>query len=77
MQQASASAAAQAMPSEPTTIGQSLGAIGFPGQDAGGSAPGEQSAQCNVPACERFYHSFRASDCTYQPYAGPRQLCER
>jgi penicillin-binding protein 1A len=36
-----------------------------------------QNAQCNVPACEQFYHSFRASDCTYQPYSGPRQFCER
>lgn len=29
-----------------------------------------QSAQCNVPVCEQYYHSFRASDCTYQPYWG-------
>lgn len=36
-----------------------------------------QSAQCNVPACEEYYHSFRTSDCTYQPYWGPRQYCER
>ena len=36
-----------------------------------------QTAQCNVPACEEFYHSFRASDCSYQPYWGPRLLCER
>jgi 1A family penicillin-binding protein len=41
-------------------------------------APQEaQNAQCNVPACEGFYHSFRASDCTYQPYWGPRQYCDR
>jgi hypothetical protein len=32
-----------------------------------------QSAQCNVPVCEQYYHSFRASDRTYQPYWGPRQ----
>jgi penicillin-binding protein 1A len=36
-----------------------------------------QSAQCNVPACEQFYRSFRVSDCTYQPYWGPRQYCDR
>ncbi|MET4292351.1 penicillin-binding protein 1A [Bradyrhizobium sp. LB8.2] len=39
--------------------------------------PEAQTAQCNVPACEEFYNSFRASGCTYQPYWGPRQYCER
>jgi hypothetical protein len=33
--------------------------------------------RCNVPLCETYYQSFRASDCTYQPYSGPRQYCER
>jgi penicillin-binding protein 1A len=44
------------------------------------SPPQEAQAaqQCNVSACEGFYHSFRASDCTYQPYSGgQRQYCER
>jgi penicillin-binding protein 1A len=36
------------------------------------------AAQCNVAVCEQFYHSFRASDCTYQPtWGGPRQYCGR
>ena len=30
---------------------------------------------CDVQACSRAYKSFRESDCTYQPYSGPRQLC--
>lgn len=30
---------------------------------------------CDVQACARAYKSFRESDCTYQPYSGPRQLC--
>jgi hypothetical protein len=30
---------------------------------------------CDVSACARAYHSFRESDCTYQPYSGPRQVC--
>lgn len=33
--------------------------------------------RCDVSLCERYYHSFRASDCTYQPYEGPRQYCTR
>jgi 1A family penicillin-binding protein len=37
-----------------------------------------QNAQCNVSACQESYHSFRSSDCTYQPYSGgPRQYCAR
>nr|WP_321461961.1 BA14K family protein [uncultured Cohaesibacter sp.] len=30
---------------------------------------------CNVRACSSRYRSFRASDCTYQPYNGPRRYC--
>jgi hypothetical protein len=32
---------------------------------------------CNVQVCEAAYRSFRASDCTYQPFEGSRQLCAR
>jgi penicillin-binding protein 1A len=40
-------------------------------------APGAASAQCNASVCQH-YSSFRASDCTYQPYGGgPRRLCDR
>lgn len=31
--------------------------------------------RCNYRACELRYRSFRASDCTFQPYHGPRKLC--
>lgn len=30
---------------------------------------------CDVQACASAYRSFRESDCTYQPYSGPRQVC--
>ena len=49
------------------------------------SAQSAQSAQpvaqqaaniCNVDACATHYRSFRASDCTYQPYEGPRRFCD-
>jgi hypothetical protein len=44
-------------------------------------APGSQAAgapRCDYEACARTYESFRASDCTYQPFSGgPRQLCEK
>ncbi|MBV8671040.1 MAG: BA14K family protein, partial [Candidatus Eremiobacteraeota bacterium] len=42
------------------------------------SVPDLAGGQCNVPVCERKYRSFRASDCTYQPYwGGPRRVCDR
>jgi penicillin-binding protein 1A len=37
-----------------------------------GSAPA-----CSFRACARAYRSFRPDDCTYQPYYGPRRLCEK
>jgi penicillin-binding protein 1A len=37
------------------------------------SAPADSI--CNYQACSRAYRSFRASDCTYQPYDGPRRQC--
>lgn len=33
--------------------------------------------QCNVSACADAYVSFSAADCTYQPFDGPRRLCEK
>jgi BA14K-like protein len=33
-------------------------------------------SHCDYRACASAYRSFRASDCTYQPYGGQRRLCE-
>nr|WP_321454423.1 BA14K family protein [uncultured Cohaesibacter sp.] len=30
---------------------------------------------CNIRACSARYRSFRAWDCSYQPYNGPRRRC--
>jgi penicillin-binding protein 1A len=51
-----------------------------PNQDtAVGQAPTAQAApHCDYRACGSAYHSFRASDCTYQPNSGePRRLCDK
>jgi len=37
----------------------------------------QPNARCNVNACAAAYGSFNASDCTYQPFNGPRRLCEK
>ena len=34
-------------------------------------------ALCNSDACARAYRSFRSSDCTFQPFEGPRRVCTR
>ena len=47
------------------------------GQGSAHTAQGAPSAKCNVTTC-RGFSSFRASDCTYQPYGGgPRRVCGR
>jgi hypothetical protein len=47
-------------------------------QDAGAqSAAAQNAALCNVEACDAAYRSFRASDCTYQPFYGPRRFCTK
>ena len=44
-----------------------------PARAAAASGP----VRCDVAACSERYRSFRASDCTYQPFEGPRRLCTR
>ncbi len=42
--------------------------------------PSEAAAsnnRCDVQACADAYKSFRASDCTYQPFEGARRVCEK
>jgi len=45
-------------------------------ETARSAAPTKQ-AQCDQNACAAAYNSFRPSDCTYQPYDGPRRLCDK
>jgi hypothetical protein len=33
--------------------------------------------RCDAQACASAYKSFRASDCSYQPYEGERRLCTK
>lgn len=36
----------------------------------------DASPKCDIRACSSVYASFRPSDCTYQPFVGPRRACE-
>jgi hypothetical protein len=33
--------------------------------------------KCDIAACSAAYHSFRAADCSWQPYDGPRRFCDK
>lgn len=33
--------------------------------------------KCDIAACSAAYHSFRASDCSWQPFDGPRRYCDK
>jgi penicillin-binding protein 1A len=47
------------------------------GLDSSAAAEPSTPPLCDQIACAAKYHSFRASDCTYQPYyGGARQVCE-
>lgn len=46
-------------------------------QDSAGAQGARAAPQCDVSACASAYHTFRASDCTYQPFDGPRRLCTK
>ena len=50
---------------------------GASGDAAAAAAPAQAPPQCDVDACTEAYASFRASDCTWQPYEGPRRLCTK
>ena len=42
------------------------------------TAQGSSTNRCDIQACASTYRSFRASDCTYQPFdGGSRRLCEK
>lgn len=48
-----------------------------PASEATTASVAAAAAHCNVSACSAAYRSFRASDCTYQPFGGERRLCTK
>jgi hypothetical protein len=64
-------ATASASAAQPTTVGDAQ-----PDTTAA-IAPPAASPRCDVQACATAYRSFRASDCTWQPFDGPRRQCTK
>ena len=60
-----------------TTPSDNAGSRRAEAQIAPDGQPFSTQPRCNISLCESHYQSFRASDCTYQPYSGPRQYCAR
>jgi BA14K-like protein len=48
-----------------------------PGPSAQPTPAASAQPKCDVAACSAAYHSFRASDCTWQPFDGPRRFCDK
>ena len=48
-----------------------------PRQQAPIAAAAPEQPKCDVAACSAAYHSFRALDCTWQPFDGPRRFCDK
>lgn len=44
---------------------------------ADSAPPAAKAPRCDVRACEAAYRSFRAEDCTWQPFEGPRRFCDK
>lgn len=77
MEQATTPTPSEVAPASPR-VPAAPGYLQQPSAVAAAPPADAQGAECNIPACAEFYHSFRASDCTYQPYGpGPRQYCAR
>jgi 1A family penicillin-binding protein len=58
---------------EEATAGSISGSFAGERYEYGLSVPNK----CDYDACSRAYRSFRQEDCSYQPYIGPRRICER
>jgi len=69
--------AAEAKDNAPATSSDNAGSRRAEAQIAPDGQPFSTQPRCNISLCESHYQSFRASDCTYQPYSGPRQYCAR
>jgi hypothetical protein len=41
------------------------------------AAQTDAQPKCDVAACSAAYHSFRAADCSWQPFEGPRRFCDK
>jgi hypothetical protein len=65
---------ASAMPGAPA-VGEPQ--IGMSAPVAAVPAAASEQPKCDVAACGAAYRSFRAADCSWQPFDGPRRFCDK
>ena len=65
---------ASAMPGAPA-MGEPQ--IGTPAPVAAAPVAATEQPKCDVAACGAAYRSFRAADCSWQPFDGPRRFCDK
>jgi hypothetical protein len=71
-QQAASSQMAAATPDDRSEAQQGAAAAAAPATEP---VTQQVAGRCDAQACASAYSSFRASDCTYQPFSGPRRVC--
>lgn len=64
-------------PSKPARNVTAAPAIMTPEQTATQPPSENEQPKCDIDACSAAYRSFRASDCSWQPYEGPRRHCDK
>ncbi len=57
------------------TSDNTLSAMANETDSGGADAQANAGPRCDVQACAAHYRSFDPTDCTYQPFDGPRRLC--
>jgi len=79
-----ASAVRSVYPARPLPESANAGATAMVEPQIGQPAPAVPVAttapaqpKCDIAACSAAYHSFRAIDCTWQPFDGPRRFCDK
>ncbi len=60
-----------------TAMVQPAPIIGVQPRQAPIAAAAASQPKCDIAACSAAFHSFRAADCSWQPFDGPRRFCDR
>jgi len=64
-------------PPEDITVGTLAASVDPSITASTGSVSTPAGPVCNYDACARAFRSFRPSDCTFQPFDGPRRVCTK
>jgi hypothetical protein len=62
---------------KPARNGTATPAVMAPEQIATPPPAESEQPKCDIAACSAAYRSFRVSDCSWQPYEGPRRHCDK